>query len=139
MGMNHVLVVFTEQGLRSGADAVLLLQLLTASHSHPGALRGEALYMVLLLLKQALRDEHGQIHILVARLLEFLIQLMLDIFPDGIAVGAVDKHTLDGGVINQLRLFAHVGVPLGEIRLHVGNLFNRFLVFFGHSVFSPLW
>ena len=125
--MNHVFIVLTEQRLRGGADAVPLLQLFAAAHGHPGALRRKALHMVLLLLEQAFRNEHRQVHVLVAGGLEALIHLVLDILPDGVTVGAVDEHTLDGGVVDQLRLFAHVGVPLGEIHLHIGDLLHLFL------------
>ena len=128
MGVDDVLVVLAEQGLRGGADAVALLQLLAAAVGYPGALGGKALHVVLLLLQQALRDEHGQIHILVAGLLELLVQLSLDVLPDGVAIGAVDEHALDGGVVDQFRLLAHVGVPLGEVYLHIGDLLYLLLV-----------
>ena len=61
VGVDDVFIVLAEQGLGGGADAVALLQLLAAAHGDPGALRGEALHMVLLLLKQGLRDEYGQV------------------------------------------------------------------------------
>ena len=42
----------------------------TDVHGNPGALRGEALHMVLLLLEQGLGDQHREIDVLMARLLE---------------------------------------------------------------------
>ena len=134
VGVDDVFVVLAEQSLGGGTDAVFFLQLLAATQGHPGALGGEALHVVLLLLEQTLGDEHGQVDVLVARLLKLLIQLMLDVLPDGVAVGAVDEHTLDGGVVNQLRLFAHIGVPLGKVHLHIGDLFHLFFVILGHIV-----
>ena len=133
VGVDNVFIVLTEQGLRGGTDAVALLQLLAAAVGDPGALRGKALHMVLLLLEQGLGDQHGQIHVLVAGLLEPTVHLPLDVLPDGIAIGAVDEHALDGGVVDQLRLLAHVGVPLGEVHLHVGDLLHLLLLVIGHS------
>ena len=134
VGLNHLGEVVAEQRLGSGTDAVALLQLLVAAHGHPGALGSEALHMVFLLLQQALRNQHGHIHILNAHLFKFCIHNMLHILPDGITIGAINKDALHGSVVNQLRLLAHVGEPLGKIHLHVGNLLNLFI--FGHFLSS---
>ena len=135
VGVDNVLVVLAEQGLRGGTDAVALLQLLAAAVGDPGALGGEALHVVLLLLEQGLGNEHGQVHVLVPCLLELLIQFVLDVFPNGVAIGAVDEHSLDGGVVDQLCLPAHVGVPLGKVHLHIGDLLHLLLVgILGHIV-----
>ena len=143
VGVDDVLIVLTEQGLGGGADAVALLQLLAAAVGDPGALGGEALHVVLFLLEQALRDEHGQVHVFVAGLLKALVQLGLDVLPEGVAVGvavgAVDEHALDGGVVDELRLPAHVGVPLGEVHLHVGDLLHLLLVGVLSHVVSVLY
>ena len=138
VGLDDVLIMLAEQRLAGGADAVALFQGVAAAHGHPGALRGEALHVVLLLLQEGFGDQHGQVDILVARFLKALVQLRLNILPDGVAIGAVDEHALDGGVVDQLRLFAHVGVPLGEIHLHVGDLFHFLFVILSHS-FHPLF
>ena len=61
------LKVVAEQGLGGGPDAQRSSSSSAAAHGDPGALGGEALHMVLLLLQQALRDEDGHVHILVAR------------------------------------------------------------------------
>ena len=138
VGVDDVGVVLAEQGLGGGADAVALLQLLRAAHGHPGALGGKALHVVLLLLEQTLGDQHGQVHVLMPGFLELLIQDLLEILPNGVAIGTEDEHALDGGVVNQLRLFAHVGEPLGKVHLHIGNLFHLFLVLC-HLYLNPLF
>jgi hypothetical protein len=51
-GVDDPAPVVAEQRLGGGADAQPLLQLLAAAHGDPGALGGEALHMVLLLLQQ---------------------------------------------------------------------------------------
>ncbi len=57
--MYDIPTVLAEQRLGGGTYAQLLGQLLAAAHRNPGALGGEALYVVLLLLEQALGYEHG--------------------------------------------------------------------------------
>ena len=132
-GVYNMAPVVAEEGLGGGPDAQALGQLLAAAYSDPGALGGKALHMVLLLLEQALGDEHGHGDVLVSVTLEHSVQLMLNVFPDGVAVRAHNEAALDTGVVHQLSLGAHIGEPLGEIYLHVGDLFN-FLVFC-HNLF----
>ena len=128
MGLNDLCEMIAEQRLRGGTDAHSLFQFFVAAHGNPGALGGEAFYMVLFLLQQAFRNQHGHIDILHAHLFEFGIHDALDVLPDRIAIGAVNEYALDGGIVNELRLFAHVGVPLGEVHLHVGDLLNFFIL-----------
>ena len=84
--------------------------------------------MILLLLQKALGNEHGHRNILMAVLLEFLIENRLNVLPNGIAVWAQDEKSLNAGVIDKLRLGANIGEPLGEILLHVSYLFNFFIL-----------
>ena len=128
MGVDDVGVVLTEQGLGGGADAVALLQLVPAAVGHPGALGREALHVVLLPLEQGLGDQHGQVYVLVPGLFKFPVQDVLDVLPDGVAVGAVDEHALDAGVVDELGLLTHVGEPLGEVHLHIGDLLHLLFV-----------
>ena len=132
VGLDDVFIVLAEQGLGRGPDAVALLQGIAAAVGHPGALGGEALHMVLLLLQQGLGDEEGEVDVLVACLLKALVQFGLDVFPDGVAIGAVDEHALDGGE-SMSSAFLHIGVPLGEVHLHVGDLLDFLLVVLSHS------
>ena len=132
-GVNDILKVVAKQGLGGGPDAQLLLQLLRSAHGDPGALGGEALHMVLLLLQQALRNEDRHIHILMAGLLKHPVQNRLDVLPDGVAIGPVNEHALHAGIGNELRLLAHVCVPLGKVYLHIGDLLHFLL--FCHPIF----
>ena len=90
--------------------------------------------MVLFLLKKALGDQHGHGHVLVAVALEHPVKDLLNILPDSVAVGAEDEQALYPGVIDQLRLGAYVGEPLGKVDLHIGYLFYLFV--FCH-IYSP--
>ena len=92
--------MLAEQGLGGGADAVTLLQLLTAAIGNPGALRGKPLNVILFLLQQAFRDQHGHIDIFNADLFELSIHDFLDILPDGIAIRTVNENALDGRIID---------------------------------------
>ena len=134
VGLDHVAEMLTEQRLRRRTDAKPLLKLVAAAHRDPRALRREALDVILLLLQQGFRDQHRHINVLCAGLFEFGVHQALDVLPDGIAIGTVDKHALDGGIVDQLGLFAHIGVPLGKVDLHVGDLLNLF--FFRHNHIS---
>ena len=126
-GMNDVMKMLTEERLRGGTDAVTLLELLAAAHGDPCALRRKAFDMILLLLEQGFGNQHWHIDVLRTGFLEFRVHDSLDILPDCIAVGAVNEHALNGRIVDQLRLFAHVRVPLGKVNLHIGNLFDFFL------------
>ena len=132
--MYHMAPVIAEQRLRGRADAQTLRQLLAAADRDPRALRREALDVILFLLQQALRDEHGHGDVGVPVALEHAVEDLLDILPNRVAVGAHDVAALDSGIIDKLRLGAHVGEPLGEVLLHVGYLF--YLLVFRH-IFSP--
>ena len=98
--------------------------------------------MILLLLEQTLGDQHGHGHIGVAGALKVGVQLLLDVLPDGIAIGTEDKHALGAGIVDELCLGADIGIPLGEVHLHIGDAFHLFLLF-SHFVFilsrSALW
>ena len=134
VGLKHVVPMVAEHGLGRGAERQALLQLLAAAHRHPCDLGRKAVDQLALLLQQALGDQNGHRHVLVAGLLELTVHDALDILPDRVAVGTQDREALDAGVLDQLRLAADVGIPLGEIVLHVGDLFN--LLVLCHVVFS---
>ena len=94
----------------------------------PGYFRGKALDVVLLLLQKAFRDEQRHGDVLVTGLFKLGVEDMLDIFPDRIAVRAHDHAALDRGIVAQLRLFDDVGVPLGEVNLHRGDVLHHLFV-----------
>ena len=128
VGLNGIFEILTEKGLGGRTNAVALLQLFAAAIGNPSALGSKAFHMILFLLQKALRNQHGHIHILGAGLLKLRVHNPLDVFPNRIAVRPVDKHTLNGGIVDQLCLFAHIGKPLGKVYLHIGDLFH-FLIF----------
>ena len=85
--------------------------------------------MVLFFLQEALGNQYRQINVLVPGFLEAAVHFSLDVLPDCVAIGPVDEHTLDGGIVNQLRLFADVRIPLGEIYVPRGNGVHLSLIF----------
>ena len=64
----------------------------------------------------------------MAGLFKLGVHNLLDILPDRIAVRAQNGEALDARVLDQLCLAADVGVPLGKVDLHVGDLFHFLLV-----------
>ena len=133
--LQHICKVFTEERFGSGTNCHLLFQLITAAHGDPCTLGCEACHVILFLLQQGFGNQQGHIDVFNALLLEFPVHDMLNILPDGIAIGSVNKHALDAGVVDQLRLLAHIGEPLGEVDLHIRDLFDLFI--FCH-VYHPL-
>ena len=81
--------------------------------------------MLCLLCKKAHGYKQRKICVLVSRGFKALIKLRLDIFPNGVAVGANDHSALDGAVIDKPCLFNHVGIPLRKVRFYVRNLFYK--------------
>ena len=84
--------------------------------------------MILLLVQQRLRNEHGKIYILYSYCFESCIQLLLDQFPDRIACGLNYHTSFYAGVITQLCFLHYIGIPLGEIFFHGSDRFYHFLV-----------
>ena len=136
VGVDDVGVVLAEQRFRRGAHAQALRQRLAAAVGHPGHLGCEALHVVFFLLQKAFRDEQGHIDVFMSQRLEALVHLLLDQLPDGVAVGADDHAALDAGIVDQVRLFDHVRIPLGEILLHGGDRLYHFFVVVCHNVSS---
>ena len=117
-----------EQGFRSRTYTKSLLKRLQSSVGYPGYFRGKSLYMILFLLKKAFRNKHGKINILHTGLFKPSVQLMLDIFPDRISC-RFDHHTaFYTGIVDKLRFFHHIRIPLGKILLHRGDLFHKLLI-----------
>ena len=100
VGVDGVNKIFTEQCFRGRTDAVTLLQLFAAAVGDPGTFRCKTLHMVLFLLQQRFGQQHGHHHILCAGVLEHLVHDGLNVLPDGVAIGTIDEHTLDGRVVD---------------------------------------
>lgn len=64
----------------------------------------------------------------MAGLFELGVHDALDVLPDRVAVRAQDRKALDRRILDQLGLAADIGVPLGKIDLHIGDLLH-FLLF----------
>ena len=120
--------MIAEHGLGGGTEGKALLELLAAAHGDPCHLGRKAVDELTLFFQKALRDEHRHGHIDVPGLFKLCVHDLLHILPDGVAIGAQDRKALDGGILHQLRLAADIGIPLGKIDLHIGDLLN-FLVF----------
>ena len=127
-----------EHGLAGGADSQTLFQLVGAAHRDPRHLRREAIDQLAFLLQQALRDQHGHCHVLMAGGLEAGIHILLDELPDRLTIGAQDDEAFHAGILDQLCLDADVGIPLCEVLLLTGDrLYELFVVFCHFNLILP--
>ena len=131
VAVQHVRPVVAEHRLGRRAQRHALLELLAAAHGDPRGLGRESLDQLALLLQEVLGDQDRHRDVDVVRALELSVHELLDVLPDGIAIGAQNREPLDGRVVHQLRLQADVGIPLGKILLHGSDRFYISLVF-GH-------
>jgi hypothetical protein len=92
-----------------------------------GQLRVEALDVLGLLLQVALGDEQREVGVLVAQVLEHLVQDALHVLPDGIAIGTDDHAALHVRVVGELRLLDQVHIPLGKALLARCQLLGHLL------------
>ena len=67
-------------------------------------------------------------HVHMAGLFELRVHVLLDVFPDGIAIRSQDQKALHGRIVHQLRLQADIRIPLGEILLHGSDRFHISLI-----------
>ena len=120
--------MLAEQGLRRGANGQALGQTVLSAKGDPRTLGRKALHVILLLGQKALGNKHRHIYVLMTQRLKASVQILLNVFPNRIAVGAKDHTTLNAGVVHQLCFFHHVGIPLCKIGIHGRDLFNHFLI-----------
>ena len=132
VGVQHMAEMVAEHRLAGGAHRKALLQRVAAAGRDPRNLGGKAVDRLAFLLEQALGDQHGHRHILMAGRLEAGVQILLDILPDGVAIGAQHHKALDAGILYQLRLGADIGIPLGKVDLLCGDRLNHLFLIVRH-------
>ena len=133
--LNPLLVHHAEDRLGGGPDDQLFLELLGAAPGDPGDLRRKALDVLRLAHQQALGNEEREVRVHVARGLEPIVQLALDVFPDGVAVRPDHHAALDRRVVGQFRLADDVQIPAGEIGGLGSDLGDeRVLLFLSHDM-----
>ena len=72
--------------------------------------------MLFLFVEHAHRDDEREIDVFGAKLiLDAPIEVILDLFPDGVRVRQVVDEAFDGGIVHELRFADDVRIPLGEI------------------------
>ena len=88
--------LFLESGGWVDYDTAPVRGVLEPVMRHDGAFLGEAFHMIGLAAEEGFGDEQGEVSVLVARLLELVVQDALHAFPDGVAVGLDDHAAADG-------------------------------------------
>ena len=138
VGLDPVLVGVPDDGLRRGAHDQLLLELgLRIDHhalafgivlqpvvGHHGALLGEPFDVVRLLREERLGDEEREVGVLMPRLLEHLVQRIVHLLPDGIAVGFDHHAAAHGRILGQPGFHHQVVVPLRVVFVRLGQVFE---------------
>ena len=151
VGLDPVLVRIPDDRLRRRPHDQLLLELRIGVHDDPlalgivlqavvrhhGALLGEALDVVRLLREEGLGNEEREVGVLVSRLLEHLVQRIVHLLPDGVAVGFDDHATADGGVFRQPGFHHQVVVPLRVVLVRLGEVFELLCHNYFVSAFVP--
>ena len=100
IGIHDFGVMLTEQGFGGRTHTQTLGKLFTAAHRNPCTFRGKTFYMILFLLEQTFGNKHRHIDIFMAGTLKTSVHILLDIFPDSIAVGTNDHTALHAGIID---------------------------------------
>ena len=98
--------------LAGGTHGEPFVELLVARLGDPRHLGVEALHDVLLAFEVALGDEHREVGVLDARLLEPAVEMVLDALPEGVAAGSGDDEPAHRGVVRELRFLDDLGEPL---------------------------
>lgn len=70
----------------------------------------------------------GHIHILYPDFFKPGVQIMLNVFPNRVAVGFDNHAAFGAGIIHQFRFPAYVRIPFGKIFLHGGDCFHHFFL-----------
>ena len=136
--LDPVFIGVPDDGLRRGTHDQLLFELsigvyhdalafgivLQAVVRHHGALLGKALDMVRLLREEGLGDEQREIGVLMPRILEHLVQRVVHLLPNGIAVGFDDHTSAYGRVFGQPGLHDQVVVPLRVVLVRLREVFE---------------
>ncbi len=114
--------------LRGRTDDERLLELLAPGVGDNRQFRSEPLDVLGLAMDEALRDEEGEVGVLVSRLLDEAIQSLLDLLPDRVPVRPDHHAAPDGGVIRQFGLLNDVLIPAGEIDTARRDAFDAHLI-----------
>src|SRR5438034_8135864 len=116
--------------LRGWPDGQRLLELFhrSAGARDPGDLRCEALDVLRLLHQVLAGDQQREGPVLVAALLDHVVEGSRDRLPHRPAVGTDDHHAADPRPIGQLRLAYDVGVPAVEVVRHLRDVLHEILL-----------
>ena len=133
IGLNDVAEMLAEECFGCGANDQSLGELILTANGNDSTFGSEALNVILFLLQKRFGNEHGHINVLVTECLEARVEILLNVLPNSVAVGAEDHAALNAGVVSQLGFFYYVCVPLTEIHVHRCDLVNHFFIILCHN------
>ena len=93
--LNPLAEEVADDGFRGRPDHVGLFECLASGDGDHGQLRREAFDVLGFFLQEALRNQQREVHVLMAGGLEAVVELALQCFPDGLAVGLDDHAAFD--------------------------------------------
>ena len=129
VGLQPLGIHFTENRLACRADDEGLGERFAAADRHDRNFRRKSFDVLRLARHIAVRDKQREIGILMPRRLDARVQLLLDVFPDGVTVRTDYHRTLDGAVIDEFRLDDDVRIPTGKIRFNIRDLIDKLIIF----------
>ena len=122
--MNPVLIGVPDNGLGGGTNYQLFLKLSSGIDHHAaigslqtvvcyyGALLGEALHVFSLTAQERFGNQQGEVGVLSTCLLEHLVQLLLHLLPNGVAIGFDDHTSTYGRLLCQVGFNYQIVIPL---------------------------
>ena len=134
VSLQHARPMIAEHCLGRRTEGQTLFQLFAAAHRDPRDLGRKAVDQFAFFFQQTLGDQDRHRNVFMAGLLELRVHDTLDVFPDRVTIGTQDRKALDGRILDQFCLAADIGVPLGKIDLHIGDLLD--FLFFRHIASS---
>ena len=114
--------LFVELGCWVDVNALAVFRSLETIVGHHGALLGEACHVLSLTREETLGDEHREICVLYTCLLKHLVELLLHLLPDGVAVWFDDHTTAYWRQFSEVGFHYQVVIPLAVVLGTLGQI-----------------
>ncbi len=93
----------------------------------------KTLYVFRFAFKVAFGNEHREVRVLNAESFESFVHFRLNVFPNGVTVGADNHRAFNGTVIYEFRFYNDVCIPLRKIFVNVRYILYELFVF-SHNI-----
>lgn len=106
---------WVHDGLASGANGDGFLHFALARSRHPSDFRSKVFDVLLLGGQSLLGHQEREVRVLHSELLDASVEVLLNLFPNGISVGSQDVASRDVVVVEHFGLQDGLSVPVGEV------------------------